>query len=140
MMSAHTMLRTLHFIGVILWMGGIIASAMAAYYGASKATSAAARAINLRIATPGMLLTFAGGLGILWPTFATYYAHQPWMHVKLTLVLIAAAISGVISGTLRRASTTDEQPTGKLKTLAIVMLVILVTVVFLAVFQPGRRA
>lgn len=138
-MNAHLMLRTLHFIGGILWMGGIVASAVAGYVGASKATSAAARTVNLRIATPGMILAFIGGLGILLPTFGSYYAKQPWMHAKLTLVLVASAISGVISGTLRKASTADEQPVSKLKGLAIAMTLILFTIVYLAVNKPGAR-
>ena len=136
-MSAHLMLRTLHFIGGILWMGGIIASAMSAYHGASRATSAAARTVNLRLATPGMILAWIGGLGMLIPMFAEHYAKQGWMHGKLTLVLVASALSGVISGTLRKASASDEQPVGKLKNLAIAQTIVLLLIVFLAVWKPG---
>lgn len=135
----HSLLRLLHFLGGILWMGGTVALTFTAALGASKPATAAARTVNLRIATPGMILAFVGGLGILLPTFRENYAHQPWMHVKLTLVLVGSALSGIISGTLRRASTQDEQPVKKLKNLAIAMSVILVSILCMVVLRPGTR-
>lgn len=138
-MDAHIVFRALHFIGVVLWMGGIVACTMCAVFGSSKATTAAARAVNLKIVTPAMVVAFTGGLGMLLPAFTTFYAKQPWMHAKLTLVLVAAALSGVISGTLRRAADQDAQPTGKLQKLAIALALIVIVVVCLAVFRPGAR-
>lgn len=103
--------RVIHVIGNILWLGGgaLAAFAFAALAADAKDTRIAAaralRKITLLMVTPGMLLSFAGGVTMLLGAWSTLYAKAPWMHTKLLVGLIAAAFSGVLSGKLRRAST-----------------------------------
>jgi uncharacterized membrane protein len=102
--------RILHVIGNIVWLGGGAAAAlaMALLAAESKDTRLAAakalRKLVLMAVTPGMLLSLAAGLYMLLSDWTELYAKAPWMHAKLTVGLIAAAFSGVLSGRLRRAA------------------------------------
>jgi uncharacterized membrane protein len=106
--------KILHVIGNILWLGGGAVAAFTMVLLASQAKEtrlAAAQAVRklvLMVVTPGMLLSFAGGLTMLLTYWSEMYAKAPWMHMKLTVGLIAAAFSGVLSGRLRRAATSGE--------------------------------
>ena len=82
---------------------GIVACTMCAVFGSSKATTAAARAVNLKIVTPAMVVAFTGGLGMLLPAFTTFYAKQPWMHAKLTLVAVVIGLHGYLKVKAKRA-------------------------------------
>jgi uncharacterized membrane protein len=90
-----------------------------------------------RVVTPAMLVAWLGGLGILLPAFTTVYAKAGWMHGKLTLVLIASGLSGVIAGRLRRASQGEKLEAGPMRALGLVVLTIAIVIVGRAVFRPG---
>jgi putative membrane protein len=129
-----------HRIGVILWIGGIVAVALAAALATEDdrpATARSLRAVITRVVTPAMLVAWLGGLGILLPAFTTVYAKAGWMHGKLTLVLIASGLSGVIAGRLRRASQGEKLEAGPMRALGLVVLTIAIVIVGLAVFRPG---
>ena len=140
-MNEVNLMRFVHLLGVILWMGGIVAVAVAAGAAgssAAKETSAALRRAALAVATPGMLLAWLGGLAMLVPHFTDVYARAGWMHGKLTLVLVASALSGVVSGQLRKAASGDAELDGpKLKKLGLALLFVAFAVVFLATVKPG---
>ena len=124
-----------------LWIGGIVAVALAAGSAADSAkkeTASALRASALMVATPGMLLAWIGGLAMLVPHFTALYARAGWMHGKLTLALVDSGLSGVIAGKLRKAASgAAELEPGKVRNLGVAMLVIAVLVVFLATVRPG---
>ena len=133
--------RFLHFTGVFLWIGGLTAVAFAATSISTQDGYAGLRKAALRVATPGMLLAWLGGLGMLLPLFSDYYATQGWMHGKLTLVFIASGLSGVLTGKLRKAATgSGELTPGTARVFGIALIVIAVLVVFLATFKPGGDA
>jgi uncharacterized membrane protein len=120
--------RILHVVGNILWLGGGAACAFAMVLLASEskdvkaAAAKALRKITVYIVTPGMLLGFAGGLAMLLPNWSDLYAKQPWMHMKLTVGLVAIAFSGVLTGRLRRAADGVEAKAGALKLVGAVLL------------------
>jgi uncharacterized membrane protein len=109
------LLRIVHVIGNIAWLGGgaVAAFAMALLASETQATRlAAANALRkavLWVVTPGMLLGLGAGLTMLLSDWSTLYAKQPWMHGKLTVGLIAAAFSGVLTGRLRRAAADGSE-------------------------------
>jgi uncharacterized membrane protein len=114
--------KILHVIGNILWLGGgtVAAFTMVLLASQSKETRVAAaqavRKMVLMVVTPGMLLSFAGGLTMLLTYWSEMYAKAPWMHMKLTVGLIAAAFSGVLTGRLRRAANSGQDvSTGAMK-------------------------
>ncbi len=132
-----------HLLGMVLWIGGVsaaalIAAAAAREGDAGKPAIAAARRAVLMLATPGMLLAWIAGLSYLVPNFTTFYARAGWMHGKLTLVLVLSAITGVLTGHLRKAAAGKKAASpGLLGGLAIAVVAIMAIVVFLAVLKPG---
>jgi len=140
-MNAVMLMRFVHLLGVILWIGGIVAVAFAAgsaVDSAKQETAAALRAAALKVATPGMLLAWIGGLAMLVPHFMSLYVRAGWMHGKLALVVIASGLSGAIAGQLRKAASgAAPLDAGKVRALGTAMIVIAVLVVFLATVRPG---
>jgi putative membrane protein len=135
-------LRALHLVGAILWVGGaafvgILGLAAASAEVEPQKVARLARVGVLARVSVGMVLTWVGGLLILVPSFTSIYASQGWMHAKLTLVLVISALTGVLSGHLRKASTgAAELSPGKLRGLASAILALATFVVFLAIMKP----
>lgn len=130
-------LKALHLVGAFLWLGTSIGVALvaAAAAGDQRAPVAAlARRVALRIATPGLVLAFAGGLTMLALSW-DLYARAGWMHGKLLLVVIAAGLHGAISGKLRKMAGGAE--VGGLAGLAYAYLAILVLVVIAVLLGPA---
>jgi putative membrane protein len=129
-------LKALHLVGAFLWLGTSIGVALvaAAAAGDQRAPVAAlARRVALRIATPGLVLAFVGGLTMLALSW-DLYARAGWMHGKLLLVVIAAGLHGAISGKLRKMAGGAE--VGGLAGLAYAYLAILVLVVIAVLLGP----
>lgn len=129
-------LKALHLVGAFLWLGTSIGVALlaAAAAGDQRAPVAAlARRVALRIATPGLVLAFAGGLTMLALSW-DLYARAGWMHGKLLLVVIAAGLHGAISGKLRKMAGGAE--VGGLAGLAYANLAILVLVILAVLLGP----
>ena len=131
-------LRAIHFLGGILWIGGTVAIAVVAGQIKSSNEEAfkALRGASLKVATGGMLLAWIGGLGVLIPSFTSVYVKQGWMHGKLTLVLIAAALSGVLSAKLRKAAAGETVAPATVQTLGLIIGAIALAVVILATLRP----
>ncbi len=133
-------LRALHVLGVIAWVGGVLACGLmvALADGESRRGAAAAARKALRIVVnPAMLVAWIVGLAILIPNFAGYYAKAGWMHAKLTLVFVASGMTGVLGGTLKRIAAGGDARLGRVRILAIGIFVIAVIAVFLVELQPG---
>lgn len=138
------LLRAIHFLGGIFWIGGIVAVAFAAAAlrtsnteaGSGNESVRALRAVSLKVATTGMVAAWIGGLGILLPAFTSHYATQGWMHAKLTLVLIAAALSGLLSAQLRRAEAGEPIATGAVRAMGFALTAIAILIVLLVTAKP----
>lgn len=130
--------RYLHFLGITFWIGSAIAVAIAAAAPTpwESGIAQALRKVTLRVTTPAMLLAFAGGFGMLIPNFADVYAKQGWMHSKLTLLLILAGATGVLTGKLRRWAEGQEVTQKTFAKLAWAIAAIGVLIVTFAVFRP----
>jgi putative membrane protein len=48
------------------------------------------------LADPGALLTILAGVGLIM-TNSHYYLHAPWLHIKLTLVLLLIGLHGIVA-------------------------------------------
>ncbi|MGB5703856.1 MAG: CopD family protein [Polyangiales bacterium] len=130
--------RYLHFLGIIFWIGSAVAVSIAAASPMpwESGIAQALRKVTLRVTTPAMLVAFAGGFGMLIPDFAEVYAKQGWMHGKLTLLLILAGATGVLTGKLRRWADGQEVTQKTFARLAWVISVLAVVIVTLAIFRP----
>ena len=133
-----TIFRYLHFLGMTFWIGSAVAVAIAAAAPTPWESGIAQtlRKVTLRVTTPAMLVAFAGGIGMLIPNFADFYAKQGWMHSKLTLLLILAGVTGVLSGKLRRWADGEEIGPKTFSRLAVAISVLSILIVTFAVFQP----
>ncbi|MDB4991062.1 MAG: hypothetical protein JWN04_6240 [Myxococcaceae bacterium] len=123
-----TVCKILHVLGNVLWIGGGAASAFAFVLLAHEdekvrlAGARALRTLTLTLVTPGFLLSISAGLIMLLTFWSEQYAKAPWMHVKLTLGIVAAAFSGVLSGRLRRAAAGSEVSPGSIRLAGSILL------------------
>lgn len=130
--------RYLHFVGIVFWIGTAVAVAMAASAPAApeSGVARALRGVTLRVTTPAMLLAFAGGFGMLIPNFAEVYAKQGWMHAKLTLLLVLAGVTGVLTGKLRRWAQGQDVEAKTFSRLGWAVAILAILIVTLAIFRP----
>lgn len=138
--------KIVHVIGNIVWLGGGMAAAFAMAFLASEskdtrlAAAKALRKLVLTTVTPAMVVSLAAGLYLLLTGWSELYAKAPWMHAKLTVGLIAAAFSGVLTGKLRRASATGEDVSANsMKLAGSVLLLSAVANVFFVFLRFGQR-
>ena len=134
-------LRVVHVLGVIFWIGGIVSVALAAaFISSERKLLAAARHVAVRVATPGLFLAWVGGLSLFIVSLDAY-RKAPWMHAKITLALVAAALTGVVSAKIRKASQGEQVELGALRRQAFGIVAIALVNVVLAflgrVWMPG---
>ena len=92
-----------HITGLVLWVSGLLVTSMALTRHTQEASAEARQAlarlerIYLRgLADPGALLTILAGVGLIM-TNSHYYLHAPWLHIKLTLVLLLIGLHGIVA-------------------------------------------
>ena len=109
----YDLLKALHLVALFVWVGGMVAAALALRYpGAVDLT--ALKAYDRAVTTPAMILALAVGilLGILGGWFSSV-----WLGAKILLVLILSGLHGALVGRLRRAAwetSSERSPGGKL--------------------------
>ena len=130
--------RYLHFLGITFWIGTAVAVAIAASAPTQweSGIAQALRKVTLRVTTPAMLFAFAGGFGMLIPSFAETYAKQGWVHAKLTLLLALAGATGVLTGKLRRWAEGQEVSPKTFGRLAWIISILAILIITLAIFRP----
>ncbi|MEO0326091.1 MAG: CopD family protein [Myxococcota bacterium] len=133
-------LKVLHVVGVVFWIGGVVAVAAvgmaAARSSAATAGASLARTANRHVATPGLVLAWLGGLALLAMGWGAY-AKMPWVHIKLTLGLVAAGLSGVLAARLRKLEAGEAVSAGSLRVLAGLIAAMALANVVLAFAGPG---
>ena len=92
-----------HIVGLVFWVGGLLVTSMAltrhTQENSPEAQGALARLerIYLRgLADPGALLTILAGASLI-STNSHYYLHAPWLHIKLTFVLLMIGLHGFVA-------------------------------------------
>ena len=133
--------KAFHITAVVAWVGGMLVSAVtiAAFTGRQPVTTHLDRANLLQsvrrwdrhVTSPAMLLVW--GLGLMLAYQGAWF-REPWLMLKLVLVLGLSALHGALSGTLRRLARTQDVPPSHLlghapPAIVVVALVIAVLVV-----------
>lgn len=134
MNDANTWLRIIHIVGVMLWIGGALSVALvaaAAEGEAKRSLATVSRQVALKVATPGMILAWIGGL-VMFGLSLDGYLTQGWMHAKITIGLVVAALTGVLTGRLRKAAAGEDVSPKSLRIFGIVILVLAIGNVVLA--------
>ena len=100
-----------HVLGLVFWVGGLLVTSMALTRHTQEASADSRQAlarlerIYLRgLADPGALLTILAGASLI-ATNSSYYLHAPWLHIKLTFVLILIGLHGMVAMRTKAFST-----------------------------------
>jgi putative membrane protein len=116
--------KIFHLVGMVSWMAGLFyLPRLFVYHAEARELPEAARGpvqqqLNLMmgrllniITTPAMVMTFIGGIGML--VLQPDLLRQPWMHVKLTLVIALAGYHGWCSATRKKLTRGEVAGTAK---------------------------
>lgn len=121
-MTELLLVRLLHFAGFSLWFGGLVAMALLTYSGSrNKAAGILADAGAVLAIASGVINAVNRGL-----------FKMPWMHVKLTLVVVLIVVHVILRIRMRKG-----RPGGAAGLLAAVV-VLAVAIQAVVVFQPFR--
>lgn len=134
-----------HLIGVVLWMGGLLAFSRILGYHAKELPSARPRLtfvegrLNYLVAVPGAVLTIVFGVWLAWEHGMGWFRVALWLHIKLALVAATVAIHAVLSvkhWQIRRAH--PEAPLSRALFAALhgTVGLLLIAIVLLATTQP----
>ena len=151
-MQLKLALLALHLLGAIFWVGGIAALAMlvlSAQKTGGKTVSGSsvdqagaarlARFVARRVVTPAMLIAFVGGLA-MFAMGIDGYLKMGWLHGKITLAVVAAGLSGVLTAKLKRVA--DGEPPRAIAGLTIGVVLVAVLILILGIFgnvwMPAR--
>jgi putative membrane protein len=92
-----------HIFGIVFWVSGLLVTSIALTRHTQEAAAEARQAfarlerIFLRgLADPGALLTILAGISLIM-TKPSYYLHAPWLHIKLTFVLLLIGLHGIVA-------------------------------------------
>ena len=143
LLQHYLWLKALHIISVIAWMAGMLYLPRLFVYHAdaekgsdkSETFKIMERRLMRLIINPAMIAAFL--FGILMLVANTGLLQQPWMHVKLTLVILMSAIHGLFSR-WRKAFERDlnTRPAKFYRIWNEVPTLLLVLIVILAVVKP----
>lgn len=138
-------LLAFHVVGVVMWMGSLMALSRLLGYHTREPASVRPRfsfvegRLDLGGAVPGALLTLLTGLGILAVEPAGWFRAAGWLHTKLLLVFLVAGLHAGLRIRYRRlARQRADQPISRAffaaahGTIGLLLLVI----VILAVVRP----
>jgi len=106
-----SVLLVLHVWGLVFWVSGLLVTGMALTRHTQEASPEARQAlarlerIFLRgLADPGALLTLLAGISLI-STNSSYYLHAPWLHIKLTFVVLLIGLHGFLAVRTKRFGT-----------------------------------
>lgn len=104
-------LLVVHVFGLVFWISGLLVTSMALTRHTQEASPETRQAlarlerIYLRgLADPGALLTILAGISLIM-TMPAYFLHAPWLHIKLTFVLLLIGLHGLIAVRTKRFGT-----------------------------------
>jgi len=140
--DVYYLFKALHLVAMVAWFAGLFYIFRLFVYHAENADKqevtavlkVMARRLYKIIIVPGMLATFVFGIAMI--AMNTSLMKQPWLHVKLTLVILLAGYTGFCGSTRRKFA--NDQITLSSKACRIwneVPTVFLIAIVFIAVFR-----
>jgi putative membrane protein len=134
-----------HLIGVVLWMGGLMAFSRILGYHSKELPSARPRftfiegRLNWLVAVPGAVLTIVFGVWLAYTHGMAWFRVASWLHYKLALVVAVVAIHVVLTvkhHQIRRAHPSAPMSRGLYAALHGTVGLLLIAIVLLATNQP----
>ena len=139
--------RAAHIVFVIAWMAAMLMLPRLFIYQMQSRSgeplfetmNAAARRLRFIILNPAMILTWIFGLLMLGSNW-DYLISQPWIHIKLSVVLILSGVHGWLIGLGRKVSEERADVSEKaLRLLNELPFVLAIIAVVAVVLQPFAR-
>jgi putative membrane protein len=142
--EAHAWIKALHIIAVIAWLAGLLYLPRLFVYHASAVPGSdksetfkvMERRLLYAIMTPAMVAAFILG-GILLAALSASDFQNLWIHVKLVLVVLLAAMHGLMARWRRDfANDRNRRPAALYRAANEIPTVLMVAIVILAVVRP----
>jgi uncharacterized membrane protein len=131
--------RAAHILGALLWFGGLFAAGSLLRFRDGETDAGVKQRLGVRSRKAGVLAdvgaTLSIGAGVYQAVTRGLFV-QPWLHIKLTLVVVVLVVHTLIRIKARRASEGEGKfGTGLLGIATIAVMGIL----YLVVFQPLHK-
>lgn len=135
--------KALHITAVLVWIGGLLAVAVAIAAPSPSKEAAGApgrtavfamRRWDRYVTSPAMLLAWGAGLTL---AMLGEWFRSPWLIIKLVFVLLLSALHGILSGTLRKLGRSDTPPAlFGLRHAPLLIIMSVAAIVILVVVKP----
>lgn len=140
---SYLWVKALHIIAMVCWFAGLFYLPRLFVYHASSEDKVSRnrfcimeRKLYRGIMHPSLVATLAFGLTMLWMNPALL--KMPWMHIKLTLIVLLTAYHFSLGGFLRRfAAETDNKTHVFYRWYNEVPVLFLLAIVTLAIIKPA---
>jgi putative membrane protein len=142
MESLALWIKAVHVLAVISWLAGLLYLPRLFVYHVhaekgskqSETFKIMERRLLRGIMNPAMIVTWITGLYIAW---AFDYFRAPWLHAKLTLVLILSAFHGYLVGRVRAfANDQNDKSTNFYRVINELPTVLMIGIIVLVVVKP----
>ena len=143
-MNTYLLFKSLHLIAVISWMAGLLyLPRIFVYHVENKEKKEATdifevmeRRLFIYIMRPAMILTWAFGIILVHFNGIEIFS-QLWMQIKIVLVILLSAYNGYLGRCLSNLKNSTNTKSAKFfRIINEIPTVILIIVVFLAIFKP----
>jgi putative membrane protein len=139
-------LKALHVIAVIAWMAGMLYIWRLYVYHAMEQEQVVMdrlaimeRRLMNYITTPAMIVSLATGGSLFWMSRA-YYLSQPWMHLKLTLLVLLFGSHGMAAAHRRKLLVNPRvKPHTFYRVMNEVPTVLMIGIVIAVIVRPWAR-
>jgi putative membrane protein len=134
--------KAVHIIAVIAWMAGMFyLPRLFVYHVDAPVGSAQSETFKLMerrllriIINPAMIVVWITGL---WMAYASGFFHEPWLHAKLTLVVIMSGLHGYFARLVKNfAADKNTRPARFYRILNEMPTVLMAAIVVLVVVKP----
>lgn len=138
-------LLTIHLLGAVLWMGGLLTFSRVLGYHSREAASVRPRysflegRLNYLVTIPGAVLTIVLGVWLTWLLGMPHFRVAAWLHWKLALVVAVTVIHVVL--TVKQRQVARRPPDAPMKRALYAALhgtlgLLLIAILALAVHKP----
>ena len=143
-MNSYLLFKSLHLIAVVSWMAGLLyLPRIFVYHVENKEKKEATdifevmeRRLFIYIMRPAMILTWAFGIILVHLNGIEIFS-QLWMQIKIVLVILLSAYNGYLGRCLSNLKSSTNTKSAKFfRIINEIPTVILIIIVFLAIFKP----
>jgi len=140
--SAYLWFKSFHVIAVIAWMAAMLyLPRLFVYHADTPVGSAQSETFKVMeerlltiIATPAMIITWVLGL---WLATSAHFWAAPWLHAKITLVLLLSGLHGYLSASARAfRQDRNTKPARHWRIINEVPTVLMIGIVILVIVKP----